>query len=314
MTLTGHAQPGSPPPAAADRGIGIWVGFSALVTLLVGALFVIIVMPEAPSSAIPSRGAPAAPGSSQTPTASPTPSPTPTPRVEPADSPLQKLGLSATQCPDFTVRRSAVPRDELEGYLNEVLDCLTLTHRQAFADAGLTLSRPSLHPETAMNQSRCITDNTSDDWAGLYCGADEAIYFRPDWAPDDPVFLVDVMAHEYAHHLQELTGILAPVSEDQLAAKDEPNGEIRSQELSRRVELQAECVAGVLTRPAGPLGVRQTDFDSLVWARASVPPEWAATHGSGRAQRRWFQTGADSKGPEHYRQCNTFTVPADQVE
>lgn len=304
---------GSPPPATPDRGIGIWVGFSVLVTLLVGALFVMIVLSDAPSP-IANRGTPVVPGSSATPTPSPTPSPTPTPRMEPADSPLTRLGLAEAQCPDFRVRRSAVPKDELQGYLNKVLDCLTLVHKPAFAAAGLTLSRPSLHPESEMNASRCINDNTSNDWAGLYCGADEAIYYRPDWAPDDPVFLVDVMAHEYAHHLQELTGILDPVSRDQLASENEPNGEIRSQELSRRVELQAECVAGVLTRPKGPLGVRQADFDTLVWARASVPPEWAATHGTGRAQRRWFQTGADSKGPEHYRQCNTFTVPADQVE
>lgn len=305
--------PGSPPSATPDRGIGLWLGFSVLVTLLVGALFVIIVLSDAPSP-VPTRHVPVGPGSSATPTSPPTPSPTPTPRMEPVDSPLHRLGLTETQCPNFQVRRSAVPPEELEGYLNEVLDCLTLIHRPAFAAAGLTLSRPSLHPEAAMNQSRCINDNTSDDWAGLYCGADEAIYFRPDWAPDDPVFFVDVMAHEYAHHLQELTGILAPVSADQLASENEPNGEIRSQELSRRVELQAECVAGVLTRPDGPLGVRRADFDTLVWARASVPPEWAATHGTGRAQRRWFQTGADSKGPEHYGQCNTFAVPADQVE
>lgn len=294
-------------------GVGIWVGFSVLITLLVGAMFVMILLSDG-SLPVAIRPHPPLPARTPTSTSAPMPSPTPTPRVEPADSPLPRLHFAGLQCPTFKPRRTTVPKNELEGYLNQVLDCLMLVHREAFIEAGLPLPRPKLLPDSAMGTSRCITDHTEADWAGLYCGADETIYFRTDWSPDEPVLYIDVMAHEFGHHLQEMAGVLQPVNEDQVASKKEPNGAIRSQELSRRVELQAECIAGVLTRPKGPLGIRQVDFDTLMWARSSVPPEWAATHGTGRAQRRWLQIGADSPGPDFYGRCNTFTAPADQVE
>lgn len=290
----------------------MWVAFSVLVTVVVGAIAVVLFLQPGPT--VSSRAHPPLRVPEST-TGSPTPSSTPTPRLEPADSALHRVRLMNQHCPDFRLRRGNVPKDELPAYLESVIDCLDRIHREPFAELGVTLTKPGLAPETEVSRSGCITGGDGqDDWAGIYCGASSTIYYRSDWSPGAAVQYVDVMAHEYAHHLQERTGILEPVSIDQAAAEKEPNGAIRSHELSRRVELQAECVAGLLTRPEGPFGLRESDFQELVYSRGSVPTEWAATHGSGRAQTRWFKAGARSSGPEHYAACNTFTAAADTIE
>lgn len=188
-------------------------------------------------------------------------------------------------------------------------------HQQPFEDAGVRLSRPGLLPESQSAESGCLTSHDKpDDWAGLYCGANTTIYYRSDWSPTRPQHYVEVISHEFAHHLQQETDVLARVSDEQRTAQREANGAARAQELTRRLELQAECLTGIAVGPRGPLAVRDAEFDALVDARSSVPPEWAATHGTGRAQTRWFKAGAEASGPARLAVCNTFDAPAGLVE
>lgn len=250
------------------------------------------------------------------PPAAPTPLAEPTPRRPPGESALHSVVIPGVgSCPDFRPRRGIVPSAELEYYLNSMLDCLMAVNEPGFAQAGFALTRPVVAPESEIGGSGCVSETDQPQtWAGLYCPRGATIYYRTDWSPDDPAEYLDVLVHEFAHHLQHEAGILRQVSTDQATARRQVNGEIQAQELSRRIELQAECLAGTIVGPQGPIPLPPRELAYLVDLRSSVPPEWAGTHGTGRSQKRWFELGVRTVGQDRYATCNTFIAPADTVE
>ena len=132
-----------------------------------------------------------------------------------------------------------------------------------------------------------------------------------------------VIAHEVGHHVQNLLGISDKVQQArQRAGKAEANA------LSVRLELQADCLAGVWASHASTTrdsagtpfltGITRQDLLDALSAAKSVgddhiqstmgggrvnPEKW--THGSSQARQRWFLTGYTSGD---LGQCNTFTA------
>lgn len=122
-----------------------------------------------------------------------------------------------------------------------------------------------------------------------------------------------VIAHEFGHHVQNLTGTMARVQR-----QGDNQG---AQSGSVRLELQADCYAGVWLRhatddPNGPIAeITDDDLARAVDAAESVgddriqkkaqgtvtPETW--THGSSAWRHEWLQTGYDSGDPNS---CNTF--------
>ncbi|QBI54707.1 neutral zinc metallopeptidase [Streptomonospora litoralis] len=112
-----------------------------------------------------------------------------------------------------------------------------------------------------------------------------------------------LMAHEYGHHVQRLTGILDVSYELEREAADEG---ARLEQL-RRTELQAECLAGVGLRGLKPFGRSEIDrANDLINGGGDLD-----SHGSTANRRRWFDKGArlDTIGA-----CNTHAAPDAQVE
>jgi predicted metalloprotease len=123
-----------------------------------------------------------------------------------------------------------------------------------------------------------------------------------------------VVAHEVGHHVQNLLGI-----SDQVRSRQDSARGREANELSVRLELQADCFAGVWAN-RGPrtwgilepgdieeaLGAASAVGDDRLQAatQGEVVPE-SFTHGSSEQRMRWFQRGMSSGDPD---QCDTFTT------
>ncbi len=124
-----------------------------------------------------------------------------------------------------------------------------------------------------------------------------------------------VIAHEVGHHVQNLLGISAKVSAAEQRADD-----VQANALSVRLELQADCLAGVwANRSQSALKLTVEDIDSALRAasavgddrlqraaRGYVTPD-SFTHGTSAQRSRWFQRGfqAGALGV-----CDTFRARA----
>jgi predicted metalloprotease len=152
----------------------------------------------------------------------------------------------------------------------------------------------------------------------FYCPADERVYLDVTFfeelrnklgAPGD-FARAYVIAHELGHHLQKLDGTSDRVER---AGRSQLQGE---GSLSVRLELQADCYAGVWAASANKRGLLEPgDLDQAITAAAAVgddrlqkqatgtvqPEKW--THGSSAERKRWFRAGYDSGDPAA---CDTF--------
>ncbi|HMM84223.1 MAG: neutral zinc metallopeptidase [Gammaproteobacteria bacterium] len=158
----------------------------------------------------------------------------------------------------------------------------------------------------------------------FYCPADEKVYIDLGFfdtlhqrlgAPGD-FAQAYVIAHEVGHHVQNLIGIT-----DRVDAMRGRVGEAQMNALSVRVELQADCLAGVWAHHSqrGKRWLEQGDLEEAMNAAARigddalqhrsqgyVVPE-SFTHGTSAQRQRWFRRGFDGGS---MAQCNTFEAQA----
>ncbi|MEQ1897106.1 MAG: neutral zinc metallopeptidase [Vicinamibacterales bacterium] len=144
----------------------------------------------------------------------------------------------------------------------------------------------------------------------FYCPADQKLYIDPSFysvmekrlrAPGD-FAQAYVIAHEVGHHVQNLIG----------STRLQPRGETANQ-ASVRVELQADCLAGVWGRSArSALEITDEDLGEALTAAHAIgddtlghADESQFTHGSSEQRKRWFRRGFESGDA---RQCDTFAV------
>jgi predicted metalloprotease len=152
--------------------------------------------------------------------------------------------------------------------------------------------------------------HATSDTGPFYCPADKKLYIDPSFydvmksklrAPGD-FAQAYVIAHEVGHHVQNLLG----------SNRQNVSGESKNQ-VSVRVELQADCFAGVWGHSArSTLQINDEDLKEAVTAAHAIGDDALGhssasdyTHGSSAQRIRWFRRGFDAGDP---RQCDTFAV------
>jgi uncharacterized protein len=154
----------------------------------------------------------------------------------------------------------------------------------------------------------------------FYCPADRKAYIdlsffkelESRFGAEGDFAQVYVLAHELGHHVQNLLGTSDQVRQ---AQQQDPG---KANEYSVRLELQADCYAGVWGNSAQDRGLLEPgDVEEGLGAAAAVgddtlgnPSEESWTHGSAESRQRWFTTGFESGAHEA---CDTFNVPFDQL-
>ncbi len=122
-----------------------------------------------------------------------------------------------------------------------------------------------------------------------------------------------VIAHEVAHHVENLLGVLPRVQEARQGAS-----EAESNALSVKVELMADCIAGVWAHfaDAGWQALEDGDVQEALATAAAIGDDRlqqagqgrvvpdSFTHGSSEQRMQWFQTGLRSG---EIADCDTFS-------
>ena len=189
----------------------------------------------------------------------------------------------------------------------------------AFPAAGSRYKEPKLVLFSGRDASRC--GPALAQTGPFYCPADNSIYIDPSFyqvmarqlkAPGD-FAQAYVIAHEVAHHVQNLNGVLRQVHQAKIASGDKLHGN----RLTVRVELQADCYSGVWARrtdekldilEAGDLNealraAYQVGDDVMMRMGGQRVDETQFTHGSAKQRARWFRRGFESGD---LAACDTF--------
>jgi predicted metalloprotease len=203
-------------------------------------------------------------------------------------------------------------------FVSKVLADTEDTWRAIFRQSGRQYQDPKLVLFTGATPTACGTGQTA--MGPFYCPPDQAVYidlaFYQDLktrfrAPGD-FAQAYVIAHEVGHHVQHLLGITEKVQ----AARSRAS-ESQSNALSVRLELQADCLAGIWGHHAArvrnileagdieeALNAASAIGDDRIQERArghAVPDTF--THGTAAQRVRWFKRGIESGNLRH---CDTF--------
>jgi len=211
-------------------------------------------------------------------------------------------------------RAQQVPpvNDTLGRFAKVVLRETEDTWAAVFLKAGRRYEKPKMVLFTGAVDSAC--GYTSSAVGPFYCPGDRKVYLdlsffdelsRKFGAPGDFAHAY-VIAHEVGHHVQNLLGI-----SDKVDAARARMGEREANALSVKVELQADCLAGVWAHYAAgkPDMIEPGDLEEGLRAAAAIgddrlqrltsgrvqPESW--THGSSADRVRWLRQGISSGDP-----------------
>jgi uncharacterized protein len=230
---------------------------------------------------------------------------------------LQGTGV---QVPSVPVQRSSRPagNDEQRDFVAVVLAETEDVWRDAFAKAGRSYELPKLVLFSGAVQSACGMAGSAV--GPFYCPGDHKVYLdlssfedlRRRFGTSGDFAQAYVIAHEVGHHVQTLLGISRKVNEHQARANPSERNK-----LSVRMELQADCLAGLWAHQAEKSRhiLEAGDIEEALNAASAIGDDRiqrntqghvvpdAFTHGSAHQRVRWFKRGLEFG---NMQACDTF--------
>jgi hypothetical protein len=238
---------------------------------------------------------------------------------------LVNSGTHSQQPSQPSARRTGAPKDQMGDFVAAVLGNTEDTWTEIFKNSGQTYLVPRLRLFSGSEQGGCGYAQAA--MGPFYCPNDRRIYldtsffrdmrerFRGCTGKACEFAEAYVIAHEVGHHVQNLLGILPKAQNAQRAA----GSKVEANRIQVRVELQADCLAGVWANhsnqrwnslePGDVEAALQTaaaigDDRLQQQSRGYVVPD-AFTHGSSAQRQRWFTTGLKEG---KVSSCNTFAA------
>ena len=234
---------------------------------------------------------------------------------------LSVLSGGTNSSPQSAPAHAPPAHDEMAKFVGKVLAETEDTWRNVFREAGSSYRDPKLVLFSGATPTACGTGETAQ--GPFYCPLDEKVYIdlafyqdlRDRFQAPGEFAEAYVIAHEVGHHVQNLLGIANKIHSAQQSARSET----QTNALSVRMELQADCFAGVWAKRADsmkhilePGEIEQAltaasaigDDRLQKKARGYAVPE-TFTHGSSEQRVRWFKRGIETG---NMNQCDTFSA------
>jgi predicted metalloprotease len=209
---------------------------------------------------------------------------------------------------------------ELADFVSVVLADTEDTWHAVFSAAGMSYQEPTLVLFSGSTPTACGMGQAAT--GPFYCPLDRQVYIDLSFyeelrtrfkAPGD-FAQAYVIAHEIGHHVQTLLGISQDVDDARRRAS-----RVEANELSVRMELQADCLAGIWAYHADRTRnlLEEGDIDEGLNAAAAIGDDriqrqtqgWVVpdsfTHGSSTQRVRWFRRGYETG---NLNACDTFSA------
>ncbi len=214
--------------------------------------------------------------------------------------------------------QTAQPSDTTGQFVEEILGSTNDVWTNVFQAAGKQYNEPTLVLYSGSTRGGCGT--ASSAVGPFYCPLDNKVYLDTSFFNEMERELggggdfayAYVIAHEIGHHVQNELGIADQADRAQRSARTEA----QANQISVRLELQADCFAGVWgNKSAQYTNITQTDIKQALSTASSIGDDnlqkqgrgYAVpdsfTHGTASQRTRWFSSGLKTGDPN---QCDTF--------
>lgn len=231
-------------------------------------------------------------------------------------NPLTLVGGGDGPQQNVSVSRDPEKLNDIQRWSLRVLGSTERVWEQVFEESGQQYRPTVLSFYSQAGTSGCGAAQSA--MGPFYCPNDQKVYLDTDFftelrqrfgAPGD-FAQAYVIAHEVGHHVQDLEGTLGKVQQLQRTV-----GEAEGNALQVKVELQADCYAGVWAKRTGLMeqgdleegmtAAQAIGDDTLQKAAGRRPVPESFTHGSTEERMTWLRKGLATGDPA---QCDTFSA------
>ncbi len=243
----------------------------------------------------------------------------PRPVVATGNNPLfgsPDYGLQNVPC---SLSRWATDQNSVTRFFQSGIGCLDAMWSRMLGAVGLPFRTPNLSVPRSLSESStpCGSGGTTTGVTPFYCSANNTIYMPMDrieldvWGNHPGPYLA-ILAHEYGHHVQNMSGITEAFAGQRYDAGADSAAGL---ELSRRLELEAQCFSGMFLGSASVSGgsVDENIYHEA-WNAQDRGDDYARNgkrdHGSAKHNISWWQHGASKN---RNQQCNTWLSPSGDV-